>query len=57
MKKLEIEKTKPTIIISVFCSNLALVFSIQYDFEILKQYQYQNLKDTEVSVFSISIFS
>ena len=43
-----------------------LVFSIQYDFQILKyQYQYsiwkilkqyQYLKNTEVSVFSISIF-
>ena len=46
-----------------------LVFSIQYAFKILKyqyqysiwkilkQYQYQYLKNTEVSVFSISIFS
>ena len=46
-----------------------LVFSIQYAFKImkyqyqysiwkiLKQYQYQYLKNTKVSVFSISIFS
>ena len=33
-----------------------LVFSIQYDFQILK-YQYQYVKKTEVSVFSISILS
>ena len=35
-----------------------LVFSIQYTiWKILKQYQYQYPKNTEVSVFSISIFS